>query len=264
MQAGDTAKARKVLITWQLKEPDNPNWYVARFNYQLRMAYRVIVNKTSTTSRGVELQKNGKDAGSINEGYEPQLLEAARATLREGIRLAPERLDMRFGLAKTYEMTHDAAREIEVLTSALADRKASGKPWRWIDAKPLPKPEAVFLPENLEEYMLPYWQANTPEDTEAAGQLAELLSRYYPESALGYFNRAVYHGIKREDDKAYGLYKQANSRRPNDWQTLANLTQLAINLGKKAEAQEYLTTLRKLPEGRMAATQLNKDLRAMK
>ncbi|GAB2775401.1 tetratricopeptide (TPR) repeat protein [Hymenobacter luteus] len=265
MQTQDTAKVRKVLAAWQRKEPQNPDLFVARFNYLLRKAYRVEVSTSQATGRGLAIQqKDGKPAGSINEGYEPQLLEAARATLREGIKLASERLDMRFGLARTYELTHEPDHEVAVLATALADHKASGKPWRWSEGKALPAPETVFLPESLEEYMLPYWQANTPADAEVARRLAELINQYYPESSLGPFNLGMYYSLQQQPDKAYPLFQQAHSRRPNDWQTLANLTRLAINMNRKAEAQQYLASLQKLPAGRPAAADLGKEVRKMK
>lgn len=265
MQARDTAKVRKVLVAWQQKEPRNPDWYVAKFNYQLRQAYRVMVsNAPAADGRGLKIEQGGKPAGSLTEGYEPRLLEAARTTLREGIRLAPDRLDMRFGLAKTYEMTHEPGPEVAVLTAALNDRRTSGKPWRWQEGKPLPEPEAVFLPENLEEYMLPYWQADTPEDAEVARQLAELVNEYYPASALGPFNLGMYHTMTGQEEKGYSFFQQANTLRSNDWQTLANLTRLAVKLERKAEAQQYLAALQKLPAGRPAAADLGKEVRKMK
>ncbi len=264
VQAQDTAKVRKVLAGWQLKEPQNPDRYIAKFNYQLQQSYRVVVSKAPPMGRGVALQQQGKPTGSLNEGYDPQLLEAARTTLREGIGLAPDRLDMRFGLAKTYEMTHEPGPEITVLKAALADRQASGKPWRWQEGKALPAPEAMFVPENLEEYMLPYWQADTPEDAEVARQLAELANEYYPASSLGPFNLGMYHAMRQQPEKAREFFQQANTRRPNDWQTLANLTRLAINLNHKTEAQQYLGSLQKLPEGRAAATDLGQQVRRMK
>lgn len=264
MQAGDTAKTRKVLAAWQLKEPQNPDWYVARFNYLLRKSYRVVVSTAPPVGKGMALQQKEKAAGSLNEGYELQLLEAARASLREGIALAPERLDMRFGLAKTYELTHEGPAQVAVLAAALAARKANGKPWRWQEGKALPEPEGVFVPKNLEGYMLPYWQADTREDGEIVRQLAELVSEYYPESSLGPFNLGMYYAMAQQPEKGYGLLQQANARRPNDWQTLANLTRLAMDLNRKNDAQQYLASLQKLPEGRAAAADLGKEVRKMK
>ncbi len=263
MRTQDTAKVRKVLAAWQRKEPQNPDLFVARFNYLLRKAYRVEVSTSQATGRGVAIQqKDGKPAGSINEGYEPQLLEAARATLREGIQLAPERLDMRFGLAKTYELTHEPDREVAVLAATLADHKASGKPWRWSEGKALPAPETVFLPESLEEYMLPYWQANTPADAEVARRLAELINQYYPESSLGPFNLGMYYSLQQQPDKAR-CFSRPTAAAPTTGR-LSNLTRLAINTNRKAEAQQYLASLQKLLAGRPAAADLGKEVRKMK
>ncbi|UOQ74334.1 hypothetical protein [Hymenobacter cellulosilyticus] len=90
MQTQDTAKVRKVLTTWQQKKPQDPDWYVANFNYLLKKAYRVEVSSNPGKPGGLVFSKpNGEAAGSISEGYEPTLLAAARTTLREGIRVAP-------------------------------------------------------------------------------------------------------------------------------------------------------------------------------
>jgi Tfp pilus assembly protein PilF len=74
----------------------------------------------------------------------------------------------------------------------------------------------------------------------------------------------MYHVLHGQEDKAYGLYQRANTSKPNDWQTLANLTRLAINLKRKPDAQQYLAALQKLPAGRIAAAQLGKEVRQMK
>ncbi|TGE25695.1 hypothetical protein E5K00_11035 [Hymenobacter aquaticus] len=265
MQAQDTAQARQVLAAWQQKKPQDPDWYAANFNYLLKKAYRVVLSADPNKKGGLTFSKpGGEAAGSISEGYEPTLLAAARSTLRDGIRLAPDRLDMRFGLAKTYEMTQEPAAEIEVLAAALADRQASGKPWRWRDGERLPEAEKDFIPESLEDYMLPYWQLQSAEGDEVVRQLAELLGKYYPESSLAPFNLGTYYAQKKQWQKSLELFQQANSRKPNDWQTLANLTKVEIELGHKAQAQQYVAALRKLPEGRAAATDLSKEIRAMK
>ncbi|MCB2408577.1 tetratricopeptide repeat protein [Hymenobacter lucidus] len=265
MQAQDTAKAHQVLKVWQQQKPQDPDWHVANFNYLLKKSYRVVVSSDPDKKGGLVFNKaNGDAAGSISEGYEPTILAAARTTLREGIRVAPDRLDMRFGLAKTYELTGEPAAEIEVLSAALADRQASGKPWRWKDGAALPAVEKVFVPESLEEYMLPYWQMQNSEADEVVRQLAELLGKYYPESSLAPFNLGTYYAQKKQWPKSLELFQQANTRKPNDWQTLANLTKVEIELGHKEQAQQYVTALRKLPEGREAATDLSKEIRQMK
>ena len=263
-QTRDTAKIRSVLTAWRQKNPQDPNWYAAKFDYLLNRSYRVVVSTAPPTNRGMAIQgKNNQAVGSLNESYDAALLEAARATLRAGIQLAPDRLDMRFGLAKTYEMTGAAPEEIKVLQTALADRKASGRPWRWQNGGALPEPEATFLPTTLEEYMLPYWQQGGA-SAETARQLAELVVQYFPESAVGPFNMGLYYAAREQWPEAAAQYEQANTRKPNDWQTLANLTRVAVLRGHKAEAQQYVASLRKLPAGRPAAAALSKEIREMK
>lgn len=264
--ARDTAAARQTLVRWQKQRPQDPDYYVARFNQLLEQAERVMVSRQPANGRGLTLTDSlGNTAGSISSGWDPTLIERACATLRRGVDLAPNRLDMRFGLAKAYEVNGQPEAQVQVLREALAYRAAAGsKPWRWRDGEALPAPEEAFVPGCLEDYASTYWQEGSPEGLETGRQLTELLRQYYPKSSLGPFNLGVYYGIKGQPEQAYTHLKQADALQPNDLSTVANLAKICINAGRKAEAQAYLARLRKLPGSRQAATELSAALRQLK
>lgn len=264
-QKSDTTAMRQVLTAWAKQEPKDPNLYVAKFNYLLRRAERIELRSDVPAKDGFTIKdKKGRTAGSITSGYDPELMAAAQAALRQGIALAPDRLDMRFGLAKAYEEAGDAAGQVQVLREALADQARTKQPWRWFDKAELPAPEKVFVPGSLEEYASTYWQKGGAQDLEAGRQLAELIVHYYPESSLGPFNMGVYYSITKQFGKAYPYLQQADKLQPNDLSTVANLTKLAIELKQKAEAQQYLARLRKLPESKAAADEFARQLRQLK
>ncbi|RTQ50699.1 hypothetical protein EJV47_08690 [Hymenobacter gummosus] len=263
-QRGDSAATWQVLRRWQQARPQDPEGYITRFNYLLKQAEVIELRSGSGQAGALVLKdKKGKVAGTLGSGYRPDLADRACAVLRQGLAVAPDRLDMWFGLAKTYEETGQPAEEIKALTEALAGH-AQGRPWYWSGGQPLPEPEAQFLPQALEQYANHYWQQEGPAAVEAGGQLAALIARHYPQSSLGPFNLGLYHRSKGELPKAYDYMQQADKLQPQDFYTVANLTQMAVDLKRKAEAEQYLAQLRQLPGSQEAVAALAPRVRKLK
>lgn len=251
MQQGKRQDAEAVVARWTKARPRDPDLYVARFN--LLMAGAEVIALRTTPAKEGELQltdqKSGQVAGSIGSGYNPVKVQQAMQVLREGIALAPDRLDMRFGLAKAAELNDDARQQLHIVAEALAWRQAApGRTWRWRDGQALPSPETEFVPVAVEEYMVPYWTSDTPAGYQQALALAELLLRYYPASSLGYFNKGNYYAFTHNDAEAYKWFAEADQRNPDDPQLINNLLRISLNLKKKAAAQGYLARLRKYPD----------------
>jgi tetratricopeptide (TPR) repeat protein len=261
---GDTAATWQVLRRWQQARPQDPEGHIARFNYLLKQAEVVELRAGSGGQPGtlVLTDKKGRPAGTLGTGYRPDMAARACAALRQGLAVAPDRLDMWFGLAKTYEETGQPAEQVKALTEALATH-AKGRPWYWSQGQPLPEPEAEFVPGALEQYAGVYFRQEAPE-LETAGQLAALIVQYYPQSALGPFNMGVYYARKDQHQQAYTALQQADRLQPNDMSTLANLTKLAVELRRKPDAEQYLAQLRKLPDAKQAVADLAPLVRKLK
>jgi tetratricopeptide (TPR) repeat protein len=239
-------------VEWEKAQPQDPDLYVAKFNLILSEAE--VLNVSTKAAQGGEFSikdpKTGKEVGSIGGGgYNPAKVQQAMDVLRKGLALAPDRLDIRFGLAKAAELKQDPAQQLATLRDALAWRaSAAGKPWRWRDGGALPAPETEFVTSSLEEYMVPYWQSSTPEGYRHGLALAELLLTYYPNSSLGYFNKGNYYAFTDNNAEAYKWFVQADKRNPNDPQNINNLLRISLNLRDKAAAKGYLTRLCQYPD----------------
>lgn len=108
-------------------------------------------------------------------------------------------------------------------------------------------PETEFVPDSLEEYMMPYWQSETAEGYRHGLALAEPVLKYYPDSSLGYFNKGNYYAFTANSTEAYKWFAQADKRDPNDPQNINNLLRISLNLKDKTAARGYLTRLRRYP-----------------
>ena len=177
----------------------------------------------------------------------------AAAVLKQGIALAPERLDMRMGLAKSYELAGQPGPLLQTIRETLEARKNGGKPWLWRDGGALPGPENAFVPAAIEPFASNYWKQPGDKGLENGRPIAELLEEYFPQSSLGYFNMGVYYGHLHKTLESYEKMQQADALEPNDISTLMNLTRMAIELKQKDKAQAYQERLRKLPNGGAAA-----------
>ena len=252
MRQGKTQEAKAVVAQWEKAQPKDPDLYVAKFNLILSDAEVLTVSTKPAQSGGISIKdpKTGKEVGSLGGGgYNPIKVQQAMEVLRKGLALAPDRLDIRFGLAKAAEFKLDPAQQVELLREALAWRaSAAGQPWRWRDGGPLPAPEEAFVPGSLEQYMVPYWQSETAEDYRYGLALAELLVKYYPGSSLGYFNKGNYYAFAKNDAEAYKWFSEADKRNADDPQNINNLLRISLNLKDKVAATGYLTRLRKYPD----------------
>jgi tetratricopeptide (TPR) repeat protein len=260
-------EAQAVVAQWEKAQPQDPDLYVAKFNLLLGEAEVLNVSARPAAAGDFSIQnpKTGQSVGSIGGGgYDPVKLQHAMDVLRKGLALAPDRLDIRFGLAKAAEYLGDPAQQYQILKDALGWRQsAAGKPWRWRDGTALPAPEEAFVTGSLEEYMVPYWQSGTAAGYQRGLALAELLLAYYPASSLGYFNKGNYYAFTDNSAEAYKWFVQADKRNPNDPQNINNLLRISLNLKDKAAAKGYLARLCQYPDFKQDCQQYTAELQKL-
>lgn len=284
-KAGKKAEAEQVLREWEQQQPNDPEAYIIRFNLLEQQAaearkhagggMRVMYEKDLAKAiKSGQLAKQ-QQAEKASQQQAAALLLQATTVLRKGIAIAPDRLDMRFGLAKTYEEWDQPAAQVQVLREALADHAKRQQPWRWREGAALPEPENEMLPHSLEGYANHYWQPKEmifPQDMqvrdedqakEYGKQLAELIVTYYPNSSLGPFNLGVYHLLKEQWAAAESELKKADTLQPNDSFTIYNLTRAALKQKRKQAATAYLDRLRQLPDTAEQVAECEQDIKKL-
>ena len=252
-KAGNVAAAEKVLADWEKATPKDPDLYVARFNFLLNKATKRTPIAAAPVAAAAGAPAPAPRPPAVLVSYDPATMAQAAAVLKQGIALAPERLDMRMGLAKSYELAGQPTPLLQTIREALEARKNGGKPWLWRDGVPLPGPENAFVPAAIEPFASNYWKQPGDKGLENGRPIAELLEQYFPQNSLGYFNMGVYYAHLHKTQESYEKMQQADALDPNDISTLMNLTRMAIELKEKEKALAYRERLRKLPNGGPAA-----------
>ena len=183
-KAGDVAAAEKVLTEWEKATPKDPDLYVARFNFLLNKATkRTPVRSAPVAAAGTAAP--AQRPVPIMVSYDPTTMAQALAVLKQDISLAPERLDMRMGLAKNYEMAGPPTPLLQTIREALEAREKRGKPWLWRDGVPLPAPENAFVPAAIEPFASNYRKQSGDQGLENGRLVAELVQKYFPQNSLG-------------------------------------------------------------------------------
>ena len=252
-KSGDVAAADKVLTEWEKATPKDPDLYVARFNFLLNKATKRTPVPSAPVAPAAGTAAPAQRPAAIMVSYDPATMAQAAAVLKQGIALAPERLDMRMGLAKSYEMAGQSAPLLQTIREALEARENGGKPWLWRDGAPLPAPENAFVPAAIEPFASNYWKQPGDKGLENGRSIAELMEKYFPQNSLGYFNMGVYYAHLHKTQESYEKMQQADALDPNNISTLMNLTRMAIELKEKDKALACQERLRKLPKGGPAA-----------
>lgn len=261
-RTGDLAAAEKVLTAWEKANAKDPDLYVARFNLLLKQAERVETRPAATAANAGGAPNAEPKPVKITR-YDPATMTQAAEVLKKGIALAPERLDMRFGLAKSYEMVGQPAPLLQTLREALEHRAKGGKPWLWRDGAALPGPEEAFVPAAMEPFASALWKVPNNNGLEYGRPIAEMMEKYFPQNSLGYFNMGVYYGHLNKTQEAYDKMQQADALQPNDVTTVVNLSRYAIVLKQKDAAVKYVERLRKMPSGGPMADAFTKEIQKL-
>ncbi len=173
LKAADVAAAEKVLTDWERATPKDPDLYVARFNFLLHKATKRTPMPAPAAPAGTPAVAARLPAMLVS--YDPATMAQASAVLKQGIALAPERLNMRLGLAKSYEMGGQPAPLLQMIRETLEVRKNGGKPWLWRDGVPLPGPENDFVAAAIEPFASNYWKQPGDKGLENGRPIAELM-----------------------------------------------------------------------------------------
>ena len=121
----DTAAQSKLLTEWNNTQPDDPELYVAYFNFHVKKSMRELVNLERTQHGDKSLQitdpKTGKVVAYMNDGvtYDKNLVEKGFHYINIGIEKFPSRLDMRFGKIYMFGKIYDYQKFTQELIAAI-------------------------------------------------------------------------------------------------------------------------------------------------
>jgi len=248
IQKNDTTAIEQLLKNWEKENSNDPQLYVAGFNYYFRKSISSVVI-LGDNPKGEEVLAIYDQDTSIKEPagfiyddvyFNPDLLKISYDYINKGIEKFPNRLDMRFGKIHTYGETKDYAKFTDEIIKTI-DLHASGKyKWTWIEGKSLPVQDATeFILGSVQGYTLTLYNTGDDKLLDNMKRIAEKVLEYYPKNVESLSNLSIVYMLNAEHDKALDVLLKAEKAAPEDYIVLSNIAHAYKIKGDKSNSIKY-------------------------
>lgn len=242
-QEGNTAKQLDLLKKWEKEDPKNPELFTSYFNYYFLKARQEGLSITTTEPAEESLSfqdSTGKTAGFIGSQviYEQETLKKGFDKIDEGIKLYPNRLDMRFGKIYTLGQIKDWERFTTEIVKTIRYSSKNDNNWTWTNNEKSPDGREFFL-SAIQDYQLDLYYTENDDLLVNMRTIANEILKFYPEHIESLSNLAITYLLTEEFDKAITALLKAEKLAPTDVIILSNIAQGYKLKGNKERAIAY-------------------------
>lgn len=248
----DTLAVKALLEGWDREDPE---YYTSAFNYWLLTGRQSGIGITAGAPEKENEDvfvlypagENGEEpAGYMHEEvlYDEARIAKADEVLREGIARFPDRLDMRFGLAKMWADKGEYDKALVLFDEVFRRGEENGCAWLWTLNEPVDGKS--FMLDTFQDYMIE-WMEKAPVADQMA--LADLFLRHEPDNPVFISDKAGLFYSNWEIDEALALYEKAFSLQPDDMMIAANLTILNYGTNRFEKALYYADLILQAEDG---------------
>jgi len=224
----DTIGEAKTLTQWKSKKPNDPELYVAYFNYYVQKSMQ----------KAIELERE-----DLKKAYE---------YIDKGIAMFPNRLDMRFG--KIYMLSQKenyTAFTNEIITTI--DYSGINKnAWLWTDDKVLKDPKQYML-KSIQDYILQLYNTGDTKLFDNIKRISESVLKYYPDNVEALLDLAIFYTMNKNYDKAIEQLLKAEKLAPTNYVVMNNIAEAYLKKGNKANAINYYQKVMKYGDASVKA-----------
>ncbi len=240
IESDDYVRADSLLGIWDAENSTDPELFVAKFNRYINESRHSFIALTDDVASSGEAlmftDSTGNVVGSLREGVEwnDAMFERALEVIEDGIRLYPDRLDMRFGCAAALSMRDLDGRLLDELKSTLKYGEKISYRWLWTGNEKLEKPVQVML-DGMWDYCTSIYNS---EKDELAFELSEALLKYFPDE-LKFINLCgAIKYLEGSYEDALAFFNKALALSPDDDIVIGNIAQVNFALGRFDEVEK--------------------------
>ena len=242
-ETNDTINQLKTLKKWQSENPKDAELYTSYFNYHFMKSRQEVIALTADQPNGKSLIL--KDSLNQNVGFLGSQIHYNKAELKkglekidEGIKLYPNRLDMRFGKIYVFGQIPDWENFTSEILKTIEYSVKNKNNWTWTNNEKFDGNEKEFL-LSIQDYQ--YQLYNTGEDSllKNMREIAMKVLEYYQNHVESLSNLSVTYLLTGEYDKGIEPLLRAEKINPKDYIVLGNIAQGYKLKGDKKKAIEY-------------------------
>jgi hypothetical protein len=243
LQLNDTVNQKKILTEWEKADPKNAELFTSYFNYYFHKSKQEFISVTKAQPTGESmslLDSTGQTAGYLGSqvNFEKAILQKALDKIDEGIKIYPNRLDMRFG--KIYALGQ--AQEWDGFTSEILNTirysNQNNNEWTWTNNEKKQQGK-TFLLGSLQDYQVQLYNTGDDKLLNNMRTIANEVLNFYPSHIESLSNLSLTYLLTGEHDKALEILFKAEKINPQDPVVLSNIAQGYKSKGDKKKAIEY-------------------------
>ncbi len=243
LDKSDTSGMIEVLRKWEQTDNKDPEFYTSYFNYYFFVSKQDVIALTTEMPEGEFLELTdslGNTAGFMGSQimYDSVLFQKGIEKINEGIKLFPNRLDMRFGKVYAY----GEVKNWELFTSTIIETinlSAENKNnWLWTQNEKVDQGEDVLL-SSIQDYQIQLY--NTEDDRLLSNmrEIALAILKYYPRHIESLTNVGITYVLEGELIKSLEYFHQAEKINPKDYIVLSNIAYAYKEIKDEKKAIQY-------------------------
>ena len=242
----DTVGEQQILEKWEKADSNDPELYVAYFNYFAKKSKKEIVRLDGNGKGKEGFQIMDKDSSKKepvaflygDTNYDKDILKKGFDYIDIGIKKHPNRLDMRFGKIYMLGQIEDYEKFTVEIINTIDYSTINKNQWTWSDDQPVDNPKQFFL-GSLQGYQVQLYNTENDDLLDNMKRIAETVLKYYPDHIEGLSNLSIVFMLQKQYDKALESLLKAEKLNPKDYIVLSNIAQAYKKKGDTNNAIKY-------------------------
>lgn len=228
-----------IINRWEAAAPEDPEVYVARFNYWLSKsaAESVVITRPQKRYLGndpvMTLKDSlGRDVYYFEDvNYDDEAFGEALKAIDRAIELKPQEISYRFGKITSimdYEKESPDMTAAEIL-SLIDDYQARGEGWTYAGET---LTRELFC-QGISEYCYRFFRTASPVSYEYFLEISEKMNKLYPDEVVFIDNIGSYWQVNGDSRKALRYYRKALKIDPEDYAANNNIRLIQSSQSRK-------------------------------
>lgn len=239
----DTLNQLKVLEAWEKLNPNDPELFTSYFNYHFSKSRKEIIELITDQPQGKSLvlkDSLNKTSGFLGSKirYNENELKKGLNKIDQGIKLYPNRLDMRFGKIYVLGQIPDWKKFTSEIIKTIKYSSTNNHKWTWTNNEKRNGTKKDFLLD-IQTYQLQLYNTGNDALLMNMREIANEVLKYYPNHIESLSNLSITYLLTKEYDKALIPLFKAEKINPKDFIISSNIAQAYKLKGEKQKAIEY-------------------------
>jgi len=242
-QTNDTINQLNVLTKWNFANPKDAELYTSYFNYHFMKSKQEVLAISTDKPNGESLvlkDSLNQTAGFLGSKihYNQTEFEKGLNKIDEGIKLYPNRLDMRFGKIYVLGEVSDWKNFTSEIIKTIKYSAKNNNNWTWTNNEKYDGNEKEFLLD-IQNYQLKLYNTGNDDLLKNMREIANAVLEFYPNHIESLSNLSITYLLTGEYDKGIEPLLRAEKINPKDYIVLGNIAQGYKLKGDKKKAIEY-------------------------